>query len=78
MSETPSYWNIKVYGDNGRERETLRGLNYARTDTLMTIFEREGVQAQAIPYEEDGTHISGKGFSVNWERDSHRTVDSSE
>lgn len=48
-----SYWNIKFY--NGyRELETVRGLTEVQADTLMQVFEREGLHAQAIQYDSDG------------------------
>lgn len=52
------YWNIKVYdSDDGRERETIRGLNPARKHTLMKIFKREGLKAQAMKYNEEGSEM---------------------
>ena len=63
--ETIEYWNIKVY-DEERERETLRGLTVARMNTLMSIFDREGVQAQEMPYDADGKFVHGESKSVNW------------
>lgn len=60
------YWNIKVYdSDDGSERETIRGLNATKKDTLMRIFDREGIQAQAMQYNDDGEFVEG-GASVNW------------
>lgn len=56
-------WNVKVY-DGQRERETLRGVPVARKDTLMTIFNREGVKAQALKYDSDGEMVESE--SVNW------------
>ena len=60
------HWNIKVYDSNGCERETIRGINTTRKDTLMQIFQREEIQSQAIPYDTDGKYIHGKSESVNY------------
>lgn len=51
-----SYWNIKVYDEDG-ERETLRGHTYATVNTLLTIFDREGVKAQAMKYDDEGSEM---------------------
>lgn len=60
------YWDIKVYdSDDGYERETIRGLNHAKVHTLMTIFEREGIQAQAMQYDDEGSTMLDSE-SVNW------------
>jgi len=64
-----SHWNIKLYDDDGRERETLRGLTYARKETLMQIFEREGVHAQSSAYNDERQWIQGEGRVVNAERE---------
>lgn len=61
-----TYWNIKVYDEDG-ERETLRGLPPARAGTLMRIFDREGVKAQAMEYEDDGESMASSD-SVNWDK----------
>ncbi len=60
-----SHWNIKLYDEDGHERETLRGLTYARKETLMQIFEREGVHAQSSAYTDDRKYIQGEGRVVN-------------
>lgn len=67
MTNEIDYWNVKVYNSKGQERETLRGLTYARMTTLVQIFKREEIQAQAIPYNEDGRIVEGETQSVNWE-----------
>lgn len=61
------YWNIKVYdSDDGSERETIRGLNLVKKDTLMTVFDREGVQAKAMAYDDEGSEML-QSESVNWD-----------
>lgn len=63
------HWDVKVYDDEGDERETIRGLNSVKKDTVMKIFEREGIQAQSMPYSEDGSFVHGRSESVNWGRE---------
>lgn len=58
------YWDVKVYGDDGEEKETIRGITASQKITLMQLFDREGIQAQAIAYTEGGTRRLGE--SVNW------------
>lgn len=54
--ERPSYWSVKLYEDE-RERETIRGLTTVKKDTLMRVFDRLGVKAQALGYNEDGSSM---------------------
>lgn len=60
------YWNIKVYdSETGEEQETIRGIHVGHKDTLMRIFDREGVQAQAMAFDDDGEEML-QSESVNW------------
>lgn len=58
------HWSIKVYDDEGNERETIRGLTVARKHILMQIFEREGVHATASKYTDEGKY-AGESETVN-------------
>lgn len=62
-----SYWNLKVYdSDDGTERETLRGLTYARVNTLLGIFDREGIKAQAMEYNDEGSEmLDSRGVNLS-------------
>lgn len=51
--DVPAFWDIKVY-DDGQETDTIRGLSFSRANQLMGIFDREGVHATAMGYDEDG------------------------
>lgn len=62
-----SHWSIKVYDTNGREKETIRNINTVSKDTILQIFDREGIQAQAMPYDSEGSFVEGKSESVNWD-----------
>ena len=59
------HWSIKVYS-SGREKETIRNINTVSKDTIMQVFEREGIKAQAMPYDSSGSFINGESESVNW------------
>lgn len=63
----PNHWDVKVYDDDGAERETVRGLNMTQADILMKIFGREGVQAQSMAFTSHGDYVRGESQSVNWE-----------
>lgn len=67
MSSDISHWNIKVYDQSGTERETIRNLNGISKDTILQIFKREDIQAQALPFDSSGSFISGKSESVNFQ-----------
>jgi DNA-binding Lrp family transcriptional regulator len=59
-----AYWDVKVY-DDGKERETIRGLTTTVKDTLLQVFDRNGVAAKALPYTKTGEFIDGKTETVN-------------
>lgn len=67
--QRPDYWNVKVYDADGRERETIRGLTAVRASTLMRIFDREGVRAQSMGFDESGEKMLDS-TSVNWDQHS--------
>lgn len=52
----PAYWSIKVYEDD-EERETIRGLNVTKKDTLMQVFDRTDIHAKALGYNADGSSM---------------------
>lgn len=68
MNKNISYWNVKVYNNDGAEHETIRRINTVTKDTLMQVFDRENIQAQSMAYTDDGKAITEKGESVNWPR----------
>lgn len=58
------HWSVKVY-DGTAEKETVRGLSLVQKNVLMNIFDREGVRAQALAYNGDGSRMIDSE-SVNW------------
>lgn len=56
-------WTIQVF-DEDEVGEAIHGLTHAQTITLMEIFEREGVAAKAIEYDETRTP-TGVSETVN-------------
>jgi|AntDeeMinimDraft_4_1070355.scaffolds.fasta_scaffold04638_6 hypothetical protein len=56
--EIIDYWNVKVY-DGPNERETIRGVTTTQKDVLLSVFDREGVKAQAMAYDDEGGFVRG-------------------
>lgn len=45
-------WDIIILED-GEQQEVVHGLTQAQTITLMSLFERSGITAKAIEYDEN-------------------------